>query len=329
MFIFYQQKSGLFGNDGILPARLQLENIGTAKISAMHKKPTLLHLASFIGLDAGYMIDVLAILGAIISFTGFVSQKFCLLPIFAAMWSLYYSLIQVSQVFVNQADHLLLEAGFLCIILAPLNSHKKRSPVDNIGLVMLRWVLFRFMFASGVVKLASNCPQWWGLTALQHHFETLPLPTPLGWYVNYLPEQYMKLNVVFAFLSDMVVPWLFFFPNRVVRRFAFYWSIFLQFHIIITGNYGFLNFLVVSLLFALLDDSHFFGKKTKTKDIFGTIITGVIIGGILFGTYHFFGFAFKNGEISFKIRKFFRSNDWNRLINYFFLQFSQNMNIQK
>ncbi len=28
------------------------------------------------------------------------------------------------------------------------------------------------MFASGVVKLQSQCPTWWGLTALDHHFES-------------------------------------------------------------------------------------------------------------------------------------------------------------
>ena len=28
------------------------------------------------------------------------------------------------------------------------------------------------MFASGVVKLTSNCPTWWGLTGLNHHYES-------------------------------------------------------------------------------------------------------------------------------------------------------------
>lgn len=247
------------------------------------------------------MVDLLALVGALISFTGFISQTFCILPTFAALWSLYYSLIQVTQVFSNQADYLLLEAGVVILILSPLNSPKKRSVTDNVGLVMLRWILFRFLFASGAVKLASGCPNWWNLIALKQHFETMPLPTPLSWYAFHLPETFLKLNVIFANLTELICPWLFFFPNRVVRRFAFYWQVFLQFNIIITGNYGFLNFLIVTLLFSLLDDTHFFEKKTKTKDIFGTIFTIFILGGILFGTYHYYGITFKNGEISAKI----------------------------
>lgn len=71
------------------------------------------------------------------------SQRICLLPTFAALWSLYYSLIQVSQIFRNQSDYLLLEAGFICIMLAPLNTLKKSYPSDKICFIMIRWLLFR------------------------------------------------------------------------------------------------------------------------------------------------------------------------------------------
>lgn len=296
--------SGLFGDNGILPARTQIDNqIGSKhKITTISQKPTLLHVSTLLGLDNTYMIDVVALVGTVISFTGFVSQTFCIMPTFAALWTLYYTLIQISQSFVNQADYLLLEAGMIILILAPLFNSKKRSVTDGIGLVMLRWVLFRFLFASGSVKLASGCPHWWDLSALRLHFETMPLPTPLSWYAFHLPETFLKLNVIFANLSELVCPWLFFFPNRVVRRVAFYWQVFLQFHIIITGNYGFLNFLVTTLLFSLLDDTHFFEKKTKRKDIFGSIISIFIIGGILFGTYHYYGISVQNGDILTKIK---------------------------
>lgn len=63
--------SGLFGNNGILPARLQIENNNLNIVTAIHKRPTLLHLAAYIGLDTEYMMDVLALLGIVISFTGY------------------------------------------------------------------------------------------------------------------------------------------------------------------------------------------------------------------------------------------------------------------
>ena len=68
-------------------------------------------------------------------------------------------------------DILLLEAGFLTILVAPFNiqlPRKFRMPIyhehDTIVLWLVKWLLFRLMFASGVVKLTSGCPTWWGLT---------------------------------------------------------------------------------------------------------------------------------------------------------------------
>lgn len=72
-----------------------------------------------------------------------ISQKVCILPTFAALWSLYFSLIQVADVFGNQCDQLLLEAGFFMLLLAPLNFTKRSSPSDRIALVLIRWLLFR------------------------------------------------------------------------------------------------------------------------------------------------------------------------------------------
>lgn len=35
---------------------------------------------------------------------------------------------------------------------------------DGIMMWLVKWLLFRLMFASGIVKLTSQCPTWWGLT---------------------------------------------------------------------------------------------------------------------------------------------------------------------
>lgn len=72
-------------------------------------------------------------------------------------------------------DSLLLETGFLAVLVAPLRQppHRKQapqsklagaSPHEGLSFWLVRWLLFRLMFASGVVKLTSRCPAWWGLT---------------------------------------------------------------------------------------------------------------------------------------------------------------------
>jgi len=63
-------------------------------------------------------------------------------------------------------DVLLLETGFLCIFIAPLwypQRGKPSTPSDAVTFWTIRWLLFRLMFASGVVKLTSGCPAWWQL----------------------------------------------------------------------------------------------------------------------------------------------------------------------
>ena len=54
---------------------------------------------------------------------------------------------------------------------------------------MYRWLLFRLMFGSGVVKLRSGDPTWRSLTALEYHYETQPLPTWVGYYAHHLPPR--------------------------------------------------------------------------------------------------------------------------------------------
>ena len=56
--------------------------------------------------------------------------------------------------------------------LRPRHHHKQAPqgglagalPHEDLPFWLVRWLLFRLMFASGVVKLTSRCPAWWGLT---------------------------------------------------------------------------------------------------------------------------------------------------------------------
>lgn len=62
---------------------------------------------------------------------------------------------------------MLLEAGILGILAAPwlpTSGGMGNKPRDLTTMWMVKWLLFRLMFASGVVKLQSGCPTWWGLT---------------------------------------------------------------------------------------------------------------------------------------------------------------------
>lgn len=64
---------GLYGNNGILPARTQMDLKETEFTAKLQKKPTLLSFAPYLGLDTEYMMDVLALFGMMFSFTGYLN----------------------------------------------------------------------------------------------------------------------------------------------------------------------------------------------------------------------------------------------------------------
>ena len=253
------QIHGLVGSNGILPAEQYLEavrqQIGT---EGYYLVPTLFWLNAS---DA--CLNFLCAGGVLLSFVliaGFV-------PPFAlvGLWTFYLSLVTVGQVFLSfQWDVLLLEAGFLAIFFAPLqirDTLSRASQPSTALLWLLRWLLFRLMFASGYVKLASD-EVWRNLTALNFHYETQPLPTSLGWYAHQFPEWFQKVSVIGMFAGEMVVPFLIFAPRRL-RTAGCIGLVGLQMLIILTGNYCFFNLLAIALCLLLIDDVAWKGLLTK------------------------------------------------------------------
>ncbi|XP_075285226.1 lipase maturation factor 2 [Opisthocomus hoazin] len=257
----YVQIPGLYGRDGILPARRVLRLSGKGLWEQLWDFPTLLWLGPRLGLDTELGMELLCLLGALASFGALLSEALRDSLLFALLWLLYLSLYQVGQVFLYfQWDSLLLEAGFLAVLVAPLRLLKRGAaawrPHDGLPFWLLRWLLFRLMFASGVVKLTSRCPTWWGLTALTYHYETQCIPTPGAWFAHQLPVWFQKFSVVATYVIEIAVPLLFFAPIRRLRLFAFYSQVLLQVLIILTGNYNFFNMLTIVLAFSLLDEEH-------------------------------------------------------------------------
>ena len=144
-----------------------------------------------------------------------------------------------------QWDTFLLETGFLALLL---------SFATTPGIWLLRWLLFRFMFMSGVVKLLSGDPNWWNLSALSYHFLTQPLPTPLAWYAAQLPPRVLKFATGATFFVELVLPFLIFCPRRL-RFFAAFGILLLQSCILITGNYNWFNLQTMLLCLPLFDDA--------------------------------------------------------------------------
>ncbi len=162
----------------------------------------------------------------------------------------FLSLAAAAQVFASyQSDGMLMAAGFLALFL------NDRAP-SWWSVFSFRWLWFSIYFGSGIAKLLSGDPAWRHLTALDQYYQNLPLPNLLGWYAqNYLPH-FAEAAIAGSILGlELGVCWLCFFPRR--WRIACFWiTTPFQLAIIATANYGFLNWLVLGLGLALLDDRH-------------------------------------------------------------------------
>jgi len=162
------------------------------------------------------------------------------------LYALYLSLFYAGQIFMGfQWDTLLLESGFLALFL---------SVATKPGIWLLRWLLFRFMFLSGSVKLLSGDPTWANLSALSYHFQTQPLPTPLAWYAHHLPRGVLKASTAATFVIELGLPFLIFCPRRL-RFVAAFGILLLEALIFLTGNYTFFNLLAMALCLVLFDDA--------------------------------------------------------------------------
>jgi hypothetical protein len=104
-----------------------------------------------------------------------------------------------------------------------------------------------------MVKLVSGDRQWRTLTAMDEYYQNGPLPTWVGWYVEHLPHWLHAASAAGTLVLELVLVWMLFMPRRV-RIICFFIVTPWEIGVIFTANYTFLNYLVLSLGFLLLDD---------------------------------------------------------------------------
>eukprot|EP00736_Rhodelphis_marinus_P010902 Rmarinus@m.1739 len=190
MFAFYSmwvQVIPLIGRDGLLPAQQLMGKMRsdaarwTADFPFSVAFPT---LTWWVGASDAALLWLCRV--------GFLAGAWLMLfpaalpplPLLASFLC-YQTLKTMGQSFMQlQWDALVTETNFLGIV---LSSAVMFPPVTIDGVVslpiscalgvgLLRFLTFRLMFSSGVVKLSSMCPAWDSLMAMTYHYWTQPLP---------------------------------------------------------------------------------------------------------------------------------------------------------
>jgi lipase maturation factor 1 len=264
------QIRGLIGPDGILPADQYLQAVAHSfgYGHGLWFAPTLLWLAS-----GPHMLIALCWVGMMASLLLTINAwpRGMLLICFVC----FLSFVSAAQDFSSyQSDGMLLEAGFIALFFAPSGLRPgfgSASLASRASLFLLQWEWFRIYFESGVAKIVGGDPQWRNLTAMDEYYQNGPLPTWIGWYMQHLPH-WFHASAVFATLAlELGLVWMLFLPRRW-RVVCFLIVTPWQLGIILSANYTFINYLVLTLGFLLLDDRfllRFLPQRWKTSFVVG------------------------------------------------------------
>jgi hypothetical protein len=244
------QVRGLFGRRGIMPLAPELEDLARQerRRTRWRALPTLLWLGAsdrrMLRLCTAGQLSGLALAA------GLVPRLSA-----AAALALYLSFVSVGEPFLAyQWDGLLLEAGWLAVLSAPSGRRLRWSRHDvapHLSLMLLRLLVFRLHFESGMAKLRSGDRSWRDGTACFLHYETQPLATPVAPLLHRLPRRFHAASTAAVLALETVVPFLAFGPRRA-RRLAFAALEGLQAVIAATGNFAFFNLLTGALTLSLL-----------------------------------------------------------------------------
>ncbi len=257
------QIRGLIGPEGILPAGEYLAAVSQSfpHLLGLWFAPTLLWISS-----GPHMLLALCWAGMAASLA--VAVNFWPRAGLAVCFVCLLSFVGAAQVFSGyQSDGMLLEAGFLSLFFAPGGLRPglgTAQPPSRASLFLLRWEWFRIYFESGMVKLLSGDPEWRHLTAMDEYYQNGPLPTWIGWYMQHLPHWFQEGTAFATLAMELGIVWMLFLPRR--WRFVCFlivtpWEAV----VILTANYTFLNYLVLSLGFLLLDDRLLEGWRRRLR----------------------------------------------------------------
>ncbi|SNR41356.1 Lipase maturation factor [Haloechinothrix alba] len=236
------QFRALIGSRGLTPVPRYLERV------SFRSSPSLFHLHYSDRFFAVVAWTGAAVSAALLLGLGDGLPLWAHMVVWALLWALYLSIVNVGQVWYGFGwETLLCEVGFLAIFLGPA---MMEPPL--LILLALRWLLFRVEFGAGLIKIRGD-PCWRDLTCLYYHHETQPMPNPLSWYSHHLPKPLHRVEVAANHVTQLVLPVLLFLPQPVAGIAAIV-MIVTQLWLVASGNFSWLNVLTIVIASSAISD---------------------------------------------------------------------------
>jgi len=218
----YFQIQGLFGDEGILPAKNLLhviteKNKGNVSFLGL---PTLLWFSDYIGGFVSLLpfmsyfsnientMFVLCLIGIAVATSIVVNMRIMYnMYGYFIMWIIYLNFYIIGQSFFSyQWDLLLCETGFLAFLFAPTHKDNliKITIVDDIIYNLLKFLEFRFVFAFGVIAFTSTDHYWQNFSVLSAFFQSQPIPNLQSYLAhNFINEHFKRMIVAFLLFIEV------------------------------------------------------------------------------------------------------------------------------
>src|SRR5205085_2327531 len=150
----------LLGEHGLTPASRFI------RLVPFRASPSLFYLSSS---DVTFRVAAWSgVVLSLVAISGIAGRHYTIAAaiVWAALWVLYLSFVNVGQTFYGFGwETLLLEIGFFTIF-----AGGRTTPPNMWTIWIWRWILFRLMFGAGLIKLRGD-PCWRGLTCLDSSFQ--------------------------------------------------------------------------------------------------------------------------------------------------------------
>lgn len=306
----YVQVQSLFGDQGLVPIRdYVLKNKDTI-LSSKNPLQTynVILYAPKLGLTYGTLIELLCIVGVVISFLGLFVRRFINAPSFGLLWYIYYSICSLGQGFMSfHSDLLLLEVGLISVLLAPLLPSKSltQSNHDGMTFFLVRWLVFRY-YVSNIFNLyLEGDDAWYNMTAMPMFANGVQFPSPFSWRLSSIPLDYLKVFQAYTHTTLLCTPFLFLFDLKYCRLMTFYTLLLFSVVSALVFNFGWFDLLVTICLFSFLKDNYFKrskkGRQSTLWTLFDIALLTAYVGAVGFVLVRCFGLKMNNGVLKAQV----------------------------
>lgn len=295
----YVQVQSLFGDNGIVPLR-------DVKISTNNYNIIL--LAPRLGLNYGTFIELLCITSSLIALTSICFKRLCNAFTLGLLWYVYYSICSVGQGFMSfHSDLMLLEVGFISILLAPLmpTSKLSQSDHDHMSFFLVKWLVFRY-FTSNVLNVyLDNDQTWYNMTAIPLVAQGVQFPSLFSWHIFNMPIEIVKLYQAYEHTVKLFAPFLFLLDLKYSRLLGFYTLLFVAIPSSLFFNFGWTDILICVCLLSFLKDTFFYNDRRAKQSALRTIIDigliGLYLGFVGFILVKYYGVGYKNNVLKSQV----------------------------